>query len=221
MKLYQFAWGPYPRRVLIYLQEKGIDDIELVDVDVVAGETHTPAFLAINPTGTVPVLELDDGRFIRQSISVLEYLETRYPSSERFVGTTPEDQARTRDQLSVVTEAYHYAGQCTFQASPLFAQRWEQSAEAARVCYDAYLGALRRAEALAGPGPFFGGAAPSLADVVFFASEQYMRDFYRLRVPNTYERLEAIYQRFALRPSARPPVYPALLAELAPLPPLA
>ncbi|MCR9159076.1 MAG: glutathione S-transferase N-terminal domain-containing protein [Nannocystaceae bacterium] len=85
MKLYQFAWGPYPRRIHIYAAEKGIDDLELVEVDVIAGEQHTPAFLAKNPAGTVPVLETDSGACIGQSVAILEYLETRYGGPRRAI----------------------------------------------------------------------------------------------------------------------------------------
>ena len=58
MRLYEFDWGIYPRRVLVYLAEKGITDIELVPVDAMNGENHQPPFLALNPSGTVPVLEV-------------------------------------------------------------------------------------------------------------------------------------------------------------------
>ena len=54
LKLYAFPWGLYPRRVLIYLEEKGKTGIELVQVDMVAGENRAPWFLRINPAGTVP-----------------------------------------------------------------------------------------------------------------------------------------------------------------------
>ena len=60
MKLYDAAWAPSPRRVRIYLAEKGIE-IERVMVDLRADEQFSDAYLAINPRGAVPALELDDG----------------------------------------------------------------------------------------------------------------------------------------------------------------
>lgn len=216
MKLYQFSWGPYPRRVLIYLQEKGIDNIELVDLDVVRGDSRTDAFLKKNPAGTVPVLETDSGHLIRQSSSILQYLETLYPTPN-MLGQTPEEIARTRDQLDHVNEAYAFAGVCTFHASPLFAGRVPQSNEAAKAFHREYVRATGSLEALAGDGDYMGGATPNIADVAFFASAQYMRKLYKLQLPKERERLEAIYQNFQQRSSAKLAPYPQILVDNAPI----
>ncbi|HAA55149.1 MAG TPA: glutathione S-transferase family protein [Myxococcales bacterium] len=216
MKLYQFAWGPYPRRIHIYMKEKDIQDIELVDIDVVRGESRTPEFLAKNPLGTVPVLETDDGQFIRQSSSILQYLEQRYPTPN-MIGNTPEDVARTRDLLAVVNEAYSFAVICTFHASPLFVERRDQKADAAQAFHFEYTRTLKLLEALVGDGEYMGGSTPNIADIAFFASEQYMRSLYQLQLPTEQVKLEAIYQRFAQRPSAHPEPYPQILVEHAPL----
>jgi len=58
MRLYELNWGIYPRRVLVYLAEKGIDNIDRVSVDLMNGENRQPSFLGLNPSGTVPVLEV-------------------------------------------------------------------------------------------------------------------------------------------------------------------
>jgi glutathione S-transferase len=63
MKLYDTQTAPNPRIVRIFLAEKGID-IPQVHVDLAGGEHKTPEFLAKNPSGTVPVLELDDGNYM-------------------------------------------------------------------------------------------------------------------------------------------------------------
>ena len=83
MKLYNLAAGMNPRRVRIYLAEKGID-VPLVDVDMMKGENATPEFLAINPIGTLPVLELDDGTIISESIAICRYFEEDVPDPPLF-----------------------------------------------------------------------------------------------------------------------------------------
>ena len=60
------------------------------------GEQNSPEHLARNPRGALPVLELDDGSFITESLPIMEYLEEVYPEPV-MVGTTPVERARTRE----------------------------------------------------------------------------------------------------------------------------
>lgn len=80
MKLYELPWGPYPRRVTIYLTEKGILNVERIAVDVMS-DWKTPAILALSPAGTLPILDVGDGTAIGPSVAILEYLEERFPGS--------------------------------------------------------------------------------------------------------------------------------------------
>ena len=79
MKLHTSAKAPNPRRVDMFLAEKGIHDIERHLVDLNAGQHKEAAFLARNPLARVPVLELDDGRFLAESRAICTYLEFLYP----------------------------------------------------------------------------------------------------------------------------------------------
>lgn len=87
MKLYEYTAGPNPRRVRMFLAEKGID-IPRVQVDLRKGEHKAPEFLRRNPSGKVPVLELDDGTCIAESVAICRYLEALHPEPALF-GTTP------------------------------------------------------------------------------------------------------------------------------------
>lgn len=76
MKIHEFKGFPNPARVRIALAEKGlIDDTEFVHVDVPGGEHKKPAFLAKNPSGAVPVLELGDGVVISECSAIIDYLD--------------------------------------------------------------------------------------------------------------------------------------------------
>lgn len=76
MKVYEYKGFPNPLRVRIALAEKGLfDKVEFVNVDVMAGEQKTPEFLAKNPDGVVPVLELEDGTVLSESTAITEYLD--------------------------------------------------------------------------------------------------------------------------------------------------
>lgn len=78
MKLYDCTTAPSPRRVRIYLAEKGIE-LPLVEVDLRNGEHLGEAYRAINPDCTVPVLELDDGRRLSEIFAICQYLEAVHP----------------------------------------------------------------------------------------------------------------------------------------------
>lgn len=91
MKLYSFPGAPNPRRVLIFAAEKGID-LDVVNVDLMAGEIKRPEFLQKNPSGKIPVLELDDGQCIGESVAICRYLEALVPEPNLF-GETPLETA--------------------------------------------------------------------------------------------------------------------------------
>lgn len=79
MRLYTAARAPNPKRVDMFLAEKGVDDIQRVLVDLNASEHKKDGFLARNPLARVPVLELDDGRYLAESRAICTYLEALYP----------------------------------------------------------------------------------------------------------------------------------------------
>lgn len=92
MKLYISSHAPNPRRVTMFIAEKGITGIEHVMVDLLGGETRSPAFLAKNPFGRVPVLELDDGRMLSETRAICTYLEGLAPAPN-LMGEGYEERA--------------------------------------------------------------------------------------------------------------------------------
>ena len=94
MKLYDFRYAPNPRKLRVYLAEKGLS-IPKVDVNLAKGEQRAPEILARNPMGGVPILELDDGTCLRESLAIIEYLEELHPAPP-MIGTTPLERAQVR-----------------------------------------------------------------------------------------------------------------------------
>jgi len=84
--------APNPRRVRIFLAEKGIDLPE-IPVNMMRGEHKTPEFKAKNSLGQIPILELDDGTVIAETVSICRYLEAVYPDKPLF-GTSPLEAAQ-------------------------------------------------------------------------------------------------------------------------------
>ena len=92
MKLFDYARAPNPRRVRWLMAEKGIEDIEIVSVDLVAGEHKSPEYRNRIGLAHVPALELDDGTCLSESIAICRYLESLYPEPNLF-GRDAREQA--------------------------------------------------------------------------------------------------------------------------------
>jgi len=92
MKLHTSLRAPNPRRVDMFLIEKGITGIEREVYDLNAGEHRSAKFTAMNPIARVPVLELDDGRFLAESRAICSYLEYLHPEPN-LLGVDPVERA--------------------------------------------------------------------------------------------------------------------------------
>lgn len=93
MKLYT-SIGPNPRLVKMAIEEKGLM-IDRVDIDIIAGNNRKPEFVALNPTATTPVLELDDGTCIAETVAICEYLDEIFPQVP-LIGSSAVERAITR-----------------------------------------------------------------------------------------------------------------------------
>ena len=122
MKLYDCKIAPSPRRVRIFLAEKGVE-IEKIEVDLLSAENLKPDFLKLNPRGLVPTLQLDDGSTIDEAVAICRYIEETHPNPP-LMGTDPKSKAviesRNRhmefDGFLAVAEAFR-------NSAPPFAKR--------------------------------------------------------------------------------------------------
>ncbi|MCM8537272.1 MAG: glutathione S-transferase family protein [Lentisphaeraceae bacterium] len=118
MKLYNHSLAPNPRRVRIFLAEKGkLDQVELIDVDILKGEQNKPCFRERNPFGGVPVLEIDDTTYISESVSISRYFENIYPENSLLGKSALEsatiDMWQRRAEVGVLTPIGTYFHQAT------------------------------------------------------------------------------------------------------------
>ena len=126
MKLYDFPQSPNCRKVRMYLAEKGLS-VPLQQINLLAGEQSSPEFLRRNPFGAVPILELDDGTVIPESLVIIEYFEELYPEPP-LLGRDPLTRALVRAwerrcELGVFLQATRRF----LHSSPFFATRVEQN----------------------------------------------------------------------------------------------
>src|SRR5260370_35802988 len=91
MKIYDFAFAPNPRRLRIFVAEKGLK-IPSEQVDLATGKNRTPEMLAKNPAGGLPFMELDDGSHLAESVAICRYFEETKPEPT-LMGVDAKDKA--------------------------------------------------------------------------------------------------------------------------------
>ncbi len=204
MKLYMVPLAPNPTKVMLYIAERaerGVDmGIEQVVVNTVKGRHREPAHLARNPFGTVPVLELDDGTFLVESLSIVHYLEALFPD-DAIIRGTPAERAHALDVERIVDlriggpmGAYGHATR-----SPLGRPADPEAAAAALAAIQRPLDYLE--QLLADGRPLLLGAQVSVADCTLQSSLQFMR-FVEADVFGERPLLRAWDERYRARPAA-------------------
>ena len=208
MKFYDCAVAPSPRRVRIFLAEKGLT-VPTVQIDLRNGEQFSPAFRAVNPECTVPVLELDDGTTLSDSIAICLYLEECHPQPP-LMGIGAYDKALVaewqrraeRDGMSAMAEAFR-------NATPAFKQRALPGAsEYAQIPALAERGRARVQQ-------FFRMMNARLAEHEFVAGERYtvadittlvavdFAGWIKLAIPDDCANLRRWHAQVGARPSAK------------------
>jgi glutathione S-transferase len=122
MKLYDFALAPNPRRVRMFLAEKGIE-VPSVQINTREAEQFSEAFQKINPRGTVPVLVLDDGSTITESISICRYFEELHPEPSLFGRDAKEKAVIDMWNRRVEIECYAPAADVVRNSLEMFKDR--------------------------------------------------------------------------------------------------
>ena len=164
MKLYDLKAGTNPRRVRIFLAEKGLT-IPRVEVDMPGGENRREPYLTINPMGTMPVLELDDGTHIAESIAICRYFEEMHPNPPLF-GATPVERGlvemwnrRMEFEISrPVQEAFVHL-------SPYWVGKREQIPEAGTFARKTALARMAWLDGELATRPFIAGEHYTVADI--------------------------------------------------------
>jgi glutathione S-transferase len=200
MKLYDFTHAPNPRKVRVYLAEKGLV-LPLVPVDLTTGANRTPEFLAKNPMGSVPVLELDDGSYLTESLAIVQYLEELHPDPP-MIGTTPLERARVRElERMIEMSLLSRIARVFLHTSPMF-PRAGQISEIAGQARRQLPGALRIVDAAVGTRAFAAGERPTIADCTLLAAWEYAR-LAGVEIGAEHRNLQRWYRDFSARPSAK------------------
>jgi glutathione S-transferase len=200
VKLYTFPPAPNPRRLGTYLGEKRLR-IPVQLLDLTRGENRTPEMLKKNPMGGLPVLELDDGAILSESVAIIEYLEELHPDPP-MIGTTPLERARTRrlDRICELGVMSRVARIVHSTNSPL--PGVAPNPEVAKQAAEELPRILRILDHELGDGPFLAGARPTVADCTLFGCWEFGRSF-GVEFEPALESLHRWHASFSQRPSTR------------------
>ncbi len=208
MKFYDCTTAPSPRRVRIFLAEKGIS-VPTVQVDLRNNEQLKPAFRAVNPDATVPVLELDNGTRITDAIGICVYFEATHPQPP-LIGESAEDKAvitawqriAERNGFYAVMEALRNStpglkdralpGPDDYAQIPALAERGR--ARIARF--------FEQMDARLAQSEFVAGARYSIADITTLVSVDFAR-WVKMSVPEECGNLRRWHAQVSARPSAK------------------
>jgi glutathione S-transferase len=201
MLLYQFRMGTNPRRVIIYLAEKGID-VPRYELDYANQEHRSDRYTRINPSGRAPTLVTDSGAAITDSAAIVEYLEELHPDRP-MIGADPLSRARVRSLERLGSDLVARGQLWLWNRTSAFPAKEASPSKgtADRTCrYVSEL--LDVLEAEIGENEFLTGDSPTIADFTVFAIFQTARERFDLPFASDHPRLNAWYRRFRMRPSA-------------------
>ena len=204
MKLYIAPRAPNPRRVQMFMHEKGIPPIELVAVDINAGEHRQAVYRAKNPASRVPALELDDGRVLSETRAICTYLEGIYPQNN-LIGDGFEERAfiEMHDRrvewyllLPIANAIRHTHPGLAPLEQPQFADFGRSQAEKVR-------DSARWVDEMLAAQPWIAGHRFTIADITAFCALEFARGLLKFKPGEEgFAALQAWRDKVAARPSA-------------------
>jgi len=214
MKIFDIPGFPNPLRIRIVLAEKGLGaDIEFIKIDLPAAEHKQPAFLAISPLGTVPVLQIDDGTYISECTAITEYLDN-LDGNPILTGKTAKEKAlihmmqkRAESELAdPVGYYFHHATPGLGEGlQPYKSPEWEGRIEWGNRQRDKAVGGMKYFDQVLRTQPYIAGDAFSMADITVLAGLIFA-GFASITIPEECTALTAWQAKVQQRPSVK---YPA------------
>jgi glutathione S-transferase len=202
MKVYDAAIAPNPRRVRWVMAEKGVADIEVVPVSIPEGEHKRPDYLAKAGLPNLPMLEMDDGTTITESIAICRYLESRYPEPNLF-GRDPKETAViemwTRRAEMLVATPFMLGVRLSH---PGFAALERPAPEVAAWNQQNALAALNVLDRRLGESEWLAADRLTIADIVAFIGIDFAR-IVRLRPPEELTHVTRWAAAMRARPAAK------------------
>jgi glutathione S-transferase len=202
MKLYNHALAPNPRRVRIFAAEKAIE-LRVADVDILAGQSRTPEFLAKNSSGGVPVLELDDGSCLSESVAICRYLEGLHPEPN-LLGRDLREQAEIeRWNRRMELELFAAVGRTVQNTSSIFQGRFKQFPEYGEAQRAVVYQRLERMDRELNGHRFVAGDRFTIADITALVAIDIGGRLADIKIAPELAHLTRWHETVSSRPSAR------------------
>ena len=202
MKLYDSYRAPNPRRVRWFMAEKGIDDIEVVNLNVFEGEHRKPDYLAKAGLPNVPALEMDDGACITESVAICRYLESVYPEPNMF-GRDPKETAVIEMWTRRVEMLVSTPLMLTVRHShPALAALEKQVPEVAETNRRGAERALKVLERRLGESEFIAADRVTMADILAATAIDFSR-MAKFSVPEEFTNVRRWYEAMMARDAAK------------------
>jgi glutathione S-transferase len=202
MKLYSLKNGVNPRRVRIFLAEKRVT-LPIEEFDMDSAGHKTPAFLAKNPLGTLPVLELDDGTLIAESVAICRYFEESIPEPPLFGRSTLEralvEMWNRRMELELLLPAIDVF----VHTNPYWVGRRKQVGEWGEARRAQLVERMRWLDGELKDRTFIGIDRYNIADITAQVALLTARGALRLPIPEDHENLTRWWNAVSARPTAR------------------
>jgi len=213
MKIYDTPGFPNPLRIRIVVAEKGLtDQIQFVPVDLPGAEHKLPAFLELNPLGTVPVLELDDGTFISECTAITEYLDN-IDGSPTLTGKTAREKAvvhmmQKRAESELIDAIGIYFHHATPGLGPVLqaykSPEWDGREAWGQRHRDKAVAGMRYFDQVLTSSPYVAGDSFSMADTTVLGGLLFAH-YAGISVPEECRALLAWKSRVDERPSVKNP----------------
>ncbi|NBB08593.1 glutathione S-transferase [Pseudomonas sp. SLFW] len=213
MKVFDIPGFPNPLRIRIVLAEKGLaSNVEFVKIDLPAAEHKQPAFLALNPTGTVPVLQLDDGTYISECTAITEYLDN-LDGNPTLTGKTPKEKAvihmmqkRAESELADPVGFYFHHATPGLGAGlqPYKSPEWEGRVDWGNRQRDKAVAGMKYFNQVLSSQPYVAGDAFSMADITVLAGLVFA-GFASIDIPEECTALKSWQANVQQRASVRSP----------------
>lgn len=204
MKLYTTVRAPNPRRVLMFMAEKGIRDIEPVQIDLGKGEQRSDDFTRLNPLAQVPLLELDDGRVLTETRAICTWLEGMHPQpnlmGEGFEERAFIEMADRRVELGLFMRLANHLR----HAHPGLAHLEQpQFGDFGAAQKEKMLDSARWLDGVLAAQPYVAGQRFTIADITAFCALEFARLMKFRAADAGLAHLQAWRDRIAERPSAQ------------------
>ena len=202
MKIYDFALAPNPRRLRIFVAEKGLK-IPTEQVDIFTGQNRSPEMLKKNPAGGLPVVELDDGTHLAESVAICRYLEGMHPEPN-LMGKDLREQVEIEMWNRRIELGLFSAAARAFQhTNELFKARLKQFPEYGETQREAVKQQMQWLDAQIGSKPFIAGNRFTIADITAEVGVDFAAQFAGVSLDPALKNLARWHQSVSSRPSAK------------------